>query len=168
MARRSLILSIVLLLLLLQAAGCAPVISRSVLDSVEPGVTFSDIVKAPAEREGAMVVFGGRVIGVENLQDVSLLEVLEYPLGRNLRPLPGRASGGRFLARFHGFMDPLVYRGRLITVAGTLREPITRSLGKAEYRYPLIDAKESYRWRIGLEPGPAISIGIGLGFSTGD
>jgi outer membrane lipoprotein len=168
MARRSFISSIVVLLLLLATTGCAPVISRSVLDSLEPGITFEDIMKAPAAREGAMVLLGGRVLGVENLPDVTLVEVLEYPLGRNLRPLPSRASGGRFLVRYRGFLDPLVYTGRLITVAGTLREPIMRPLGKRSYVYPVLDVMELYRWRIGQEAVPAISIGIGLGFSTGD
>ncbi len=168
MARRSFISSIVVLLLLLVVAGCAPVISRSVLDSVVPGITFEDIMKAPAAREGAVVLLGGRVVGVENLPDITLVEVLEYPLGRNLKPLTSRASGGRFLARYRGFLDPLVYTGRLITVAGTLREPVTRPLGKMAYVYPVLDVMEIYRWRMDREAVPAISIGIGLGFSTGD
>ncbi len=168
MTSRARIFSIVLLLLLFAGAGCAPVISRSVLDSVNTDISFEEIIKEPAAMEGAMVLLGGRVVGVENLPEATLVEVLEYPLGRNLRPLTAGASGGRFLARSRGFLDPLVYMGRLVTVAGTLRQPVVRPLGKRSYVYPVVDVMELYRWRMGADAGPSVSIGIGLGFSAGD
>ncbi len=148
-------------------AGCAPVISRPVQESANKDLSFGQILKAPATYRGEVVLLGGRVIGVENLADTTLVEVLEYPLGRRLRPLADKASEGRFLARFKGFVDPLVYRGRLITLAGRLSEPLTRPLGGTTYTYPILDVSEHYLWRSGADKAPAISIGIGLGISGG-
>ncbi len=165
--RPLLISSILFFVVILMMAGCAPVISRSTLDSVEKNLTFSEIIRDPAGHRGAMVLLGGKVIGVENMAETSLIEVLEFPLARNLKPVLKKESEGRFMALFKGFIDPLVYRGRLITVAGELREPLTRPLDRAAYTYPVVDVRERYLWRFGRDNTPAISIGIGLGFSSG-
>jgi len=158
---------IILILIILLLAGCAPVISPRTLRDVDRDIKFTDIKKDPSRHKGAMTLLGGRVIGVSNQKETTLVEVLQFPLSRKLKPRTNKGSEGRFLIRFKGFLDPLVYKGKLITVAGPLTEPVTRPLGKAVYTYPVIESRESYLWRFGEDRRPPVSIGIGLGISGG-
>jgi len=159
--------SLPLILTFLLLAGCSAVISKSALKDVVRGIKFADIKKDPSGLKGRSVLLGGRVIGVENLKDTSLIEVLQFPLSRNMKPKTGKKSEGRFLIRNKGFIDPLVYKGRLITVTGPLAGAITRPLNKTNYTYPVIESEEFYLWRFEEKRGSPISIGIGFGLSGG-
>ncbi len=153
--------------LFLLITGCAPVISRPVLNEVDRAITFEEIKKDPSTAHKGLVLLGGKVINVTNTKDGTLVEVLQSPLRRNLKPLPENKSRGRFLIRFKGFIDPLVYMDKLITVAGVQEAPITRPINKRDYTYPVIEAKEDYLWRMGNDNSPPVSFGIGLGLSGG-
>jgi len=159
--------AILLILTILIFAGCAPVISDTALKDVDRGLTFAEIIKNPSQYKGSAVLLGGRVIGVSNRENITIAEVLQFPLSRRMRPRTRKGSKGRFILRVNGFLDPLVYKGRLITTAGTLGAPMTRPLGKATYTYPVIEARELHLWRFRGERSSPISIGIGLGISGG-
>jgi len=161
--RSPMLLALIILLL----TGCAPVISRSTLKDVNREIAFADIIKNPSAFKGNSVILGGRVILLSNGKDTTLIEVLQFPLSHSMKPLSRKGSGGRFIISAHGFLDPLVYRGKLITVAGALEAPITKDLGKAEYTYPLIKSRELHLWKYGADRASPISIGIGLGISGG-
>jgi len=154
---------ILLILIILLLAGCATVISEPVLKDVDKTLKFTDIKKDPSAHKGSLALLGGRVIGVSNESNSTLIEVLQFPLSSRMKPRFSKDSEGRFLIRIKGFIDPLVYKGRLITVVGAIVEPITRPLDKTEYRYPVIESRESYLWNFADERGLPISFGIGLG-----
>ncbi|HLC17955.1 MAG TPA: Slp family lipoprotein [Thermodesulfobacteriota bacterium] len=143
--------------------GCAPVISKAALEGADRGLGFSELSKEPSLHTDKTVVLGGTVIGVENLEDRTVVEVMEAPLTARLKPVTGDESAGRFLVEFEGFRDPVIYRGRLITVAGTVKGVEERTLGKMPYRYPVIRPVEHYLWRRGEETGPRLGIGLGIG-----
>jgi len=159
--------AILLVLAILIFAGCAPVISDTALKDVDRGLAFAKIIKNPSQYKGAAVLLGGRVINVSNKKNITLAEVLQFPLSRRMRPRTRKGSKGRFIFRVKGFLDPLVYKGRLITIAGTLGTPITKSLGKAKYTYPVIETRELHLWKFRDERSSPLSIGIGLGISGG-
>ncbi len=50
-------------------SGCAPVISKGVLDTADRSITFAAILKDPAAYTGRTVVVGGVIIDAENLKD---------------------------------------------------------------------------------------------------
>jgi len=156
-----------LLLIILFTAGCAPVISEPTLNKVDTSLTFAEIKKDPSAHVKAVALLGGRVIKVTNIKDGTLVEVLQSPLRRNMKPLPEKRSEGRFIIRFKGFIDPLVYMDKLITVAGPLAAPITKPINKTDYTYPVIEAGEHYLWQMGHDNTPPVSFGIGLGLSGG-
>ncbi|MFQ5479932.1 MAG: Slp family lipoprotein [Thermodesulfobacteriota bacterium] len=156
-----------LLILFILISGCAPVISRPVLNEVDKRLTFAEIKKDPSAHGKAIALLGGKVIKVTNIKDGTLVEVLQSPLARNLKPLPEKRSEGRFLIHFKGFIDPLVYMDKLITVAGQLTDPLTRPINRRDYTYPVIKVKEHYLWRMGHDNSPPVSFGIGLGLSGG-
>jgi len=159
--------AIFLILTILIFAGCAPVISDSAIKDVDRGLTFTEIIKNPSQHKGTAALLGGRVIGVSNRENITLVEVLQFPLSRRMRPRTRKGSKGRFIFRVKGFLDPLVYKGRLITIAGILDEPMTRPLGKAKYTYPVIESREFHLWKYRGESSSPITIGIGLGISGG-
>ncbi len=156
-----------LILIILLLAGCAPVISKTTQRQVDRSLTFEEILKNPSTHRGAGALLGGQVIGVTNSEKISLVEVLQFPLSRRMKPRPYKDSKGRFLISVKGFLDPLVYRGKLVTAAGPLGAPVTRDLGKARYTYPLIKSRELHLWRFGADKRSPVSIGIGLGISGG-
>lgn len=156
-----------ILILIILIAGCAPVISRPTLKGIDRTITFRDIKKDPAAYQNENVLLGGKIIKVINKKNESLALVLQSPLRRNLKPLPENKSEGRFIIRFSDFIDPLVYRGKLITVTGVVGAPITRPLNSTTYTYPVIEAGEFYLWKMGQNNSPPVSFGIGFGFSSG-
>jgi len=158
---------ILLILAILIFAGCAPVISNTALKGVDRGLTFAEIIKNPSRHKGAEVLLGGRIIRVSNRENITIAEVLQFSLSRRMRPRTRKGSKGRFILRVNGFLDPLVYKGRLITIAGTLGAPMTRPLGKTKYTYPVIESREFHLWKFRVERSSPISIGIGLGISGG-
>lgn len=154
---------------LLMASGCGPVISENVLKTVERDIEFKSVVDDPASFEGRSVVFGGTIIKVENLEGATVMEVVQEGMNSQLKPVDKGASEGRFLVKFKRFMDPAIFSaGKRITIAGVVIGTETRPLGKANYRYPVIEPKEHYLWEpsdYDRDGWPRIGIGIGLGYT---
>ncbi|VFS73355.1 Outer membrane protein slp precursor [Kluyvera cryocrescens] len=81
------------------------------------------VMSAPQLYVGQESRFGGTVVGIENQQGHTRLEIATVPLDSGARPTLGEASRGRIYADVNGFLDPVDYRGQLVTV-------VARSLGR--------------------------------------
>ena len=148
-------------LFILILSGCAPVMSKDVLAKVDRGIIFRDIINDPEQFTGRTVLVGGSIVNVENFKEQTILEVLQQPLNRSLRPVNAENSLGRFLVIFPGFRDPVVYSpGKLITVVGVVKGAEVRNLGQMPYTYPVISPQDHYLW--GPYRGTGISIGLGV------
>ncbi len=163
--RRTVVRYTLLLLCLAFVAGCGPVLSDGTLKQVDREVSFVQVIKDPASFTGRKVVFGGAILGVENLADRTVVEVLEEGMNSQLKPVDPDKSAGRFLVSYDGFKDPAIYMpGKLITVAGTITGAEKRKLGKGSYTYPVIKPIETYLWReTNYSDEPRIGIGVGIG-----
>ncbi len=127
-------------------AACASQVPRAVS---EPPPHSPSIAEARANQgpAGAQVRWGGTIAKVENRKTETWIEIVERPLDDNGRPRQVDQSGGRFLARADGFLDPAIYStGRQVTVAGTLQEVITRPIGDYTYTFPVVKAATLYLW----------------------
>ncbi len=156
-------------LILMVTAACASVISKKVLDEVDPSVGFVEILADPDAYLGRGVLLGGYVIETRNLPGKTLILVLQSPLGYRKEPAAESSSKGRFIVSVPGFIDPAIYRpGRKVTVAGTISGKDVRPLGEVEYTYPVITKKEIYIWpeerSVLSEPRVRFGVGIGIGF----
>jgi outer membrane lipoprotein len=135
------------LLLLLALAGCASDIPRPIREAPPGDLRPAQALAEAETRQGTAVRWGGAVASVENRSDETWLEIVEHPLYSDGRPRRTDRSDGRFLARVPGFLDPALYaRQRFVTVAGTLEEPVTRTIGAYPYRYPVVRATGHYLW----------------------
>lgn len=156
---------ILFFILLFFISGCAPVLSKKTLETVDRKVKFSDLVKDPEKYKGTKVLLGGTIVGLDTTENKTEIEVLQEPLNYQLKPTNTEESEGRFIAVFDGFKDPAIYsKNRRITVAGVFKGIEKRKLGKMEYGYPLVEPAEYYLWSIPYEREPALGIGVGVGF----
>lgn len=132
--------------------GCATT-SVDLIREVPPGDPQLQEVRANLEKfTGREVRWGGSIAGVENRANETWIEIVARPLDSYGRPQSGDESLGRFIAEVKGFRDPAVYaQGRLITVAGTVRSALTRSIGQYPYTYVIVDAKVIKLWE---QPNP--------------
>lgn len=127
-------------------AGCASNVPKSISEPL-PGPSAAEARVQPSAHIGAHVRWGGTIAKVENHATDTWMEVVERALGPDGRPRQEDRSGGRFLARIPGFLDPAVYaNGRQITVSGVIAEPVTRLIGEFPYTFPAVQVEEHYLW----------------------
>lgn len=134
-----------LALLLFGLAGCAT--TPEPLRDVPEGFPSPDAVRADPERYAEETVrWGGRIVDIENAAGETRMMVLARTLDGRGRPGDGD-GGGRFLARFDGFLDPAEYGpGREVTVVGEVAGVATREVGEYPYRYPVVAARRHVLW----------------------
>ena len=143
-----------LVLATMVTTGCASRASNpATADSQEAisatdGPTVESVIKQPGVHQKSNVRWGGTVVGVENREDDTWIEVVDRPLDEHGRPVESRLSHGRFLAVVPEFLDPVDYRiGRVITVSGTLDGSDTRQIGGADFDYPKVIVADHQLWQ---------------------
>jgi outer membrane lipoprotein len=131
-------------ILLLSACSNLP---PAIRDAPLFDISYSQASQDISHYKDAPVRWGGIVIDVENEQNFSLVQVLYYPLNSYGRPQLDKANEGRFLIKSPEFLDPTVYtKDTEITVAGTLKADIKRTIGNKTLRLPLISATVIHLW----------------------
>jgi outer membrane lipoprotein len=151
--------------ILISCLSCTPAISSGVRSQVTPNVSFADVAQHPAAHIGTVIIAAGTIIEAKNLQEGTLLEILQYPTTSRGRPQLGKPSEGRFLVLAPGYLETAIYRpGRQITVAGEVSGLRELPLGESTYRYPVLAPRELHLWSEG-NSGPRIGFGFGFGFS---
>lgn len=129
--------------LFLILGGCAHVMSEAGLAITDRSITYADIKKNPEALVGKNVMVGGIIAGTRSSGDVMQLEVAQLELLPNGVPDEASTSAGRFLAVSGELLDPLFYRpGTLVTIIGEIKGQMVQKLEGADYRYPLVSAKE--------------------------
>jgi outer membrane lipoprotein len=108
-----------------------------------------DAVRSNFERyKGQYVRWGGTIIGVENNESDSWIEIVGKQLNSYGKPKYSDHSLGRFLVRVEGFVDPAIYKtDRVLTVYGVVESRVVRQIDEHPYTYTLIEAEKHYLWR---------------------
>ena len=146
-------LSIVGLLSSLLIAGCA-VMSQPIRDQAIPQLPFNALVDHVAQYTGQMVILGGYVVSVENLEKQTRIVALQAPLGVGEQPKAKDLSQGRLILICNGFLDPEIYtKDRRITVGGRILGSSVQD-AHAPYPYLKIAVQEMHLWPL-PEPVPA-------------
>ena len=133
--------------------GCASPTPELVRTPIPGAPEIQRVRQDIAAFAGSRVRWGGTIAAVENQPNESLVEVVARPLERDGRPRVTDATGGRFLARVAGFLDPAIYsEGRQFTVTGVVDGAVSRPIGEYPYQYPVVRAEAHYLW----EPEPVL------------
>ena len=135
-----------ILLLIMLAVACSP-FSKEAMRQVNVVKPFGEIYKTPDYYLNNTVLWGGVIIETTNKKDETLIKVIQTELDMAKRPQELDISGGRFLIRYQGFLDPAIYeKGREITIIGEIVGKEVIPLGEVQYTYPVILSKETYLW----------------------
>ncbi|MBI5491507.1 MAG: Slp family lipoprotein [Deltaproteobacteria bacterium] len=128
---------ILVLAALVVFAGCS-VMPKTILKEVDRDITLDMVRSRPEQFVGKRVLWGGKILGTDNLEEHTEIEVLESSLGYDDTPANG-TSKGRFIIQSKQFLDSNIYKAnKRITVAGTIKGVEVRKIGKSDYRYPII------------------------------
>ncbi len=150
-------------LLLLSACASGPSLDTS---QVDRSITPRSAVAELAANRGKRVVWGGVILSTTNLEKLTRVEVLAYPLDSDQRPQRERDPLGRFLLERQGFLEPATYaQGRLLSVVGTLVRTEDGKVGDSAYLYPVVEADQLHLWSKDSDynKGSNVHFGIGVG-----
>ena len=137
------------------------------MGSTSPDLMIEELLKEPESHLGKRVIIGGTVIQTlarevegKKMTDV---EVLEVPLERDTRPGSIDSTRGRFILRYEGFRDPIIYaQGKEITAVAEVGGTVSGTVNGGEYLYPLLIAVEDKVWKERGSRSPSFSIGVGF------
>lgn len=139
----------------LTAVGCAHHISDTMRREADRTLSFAQLRADPEAFRDHTVILGGEILRCDNMQEGTLLEILQKPLDGYEKPQLTDLTEGRFMARCADYLDPAVYkRGREITIAGRVLGARKGRIGEGEYTYPLISCLEVYLWPETVRPLP--------------
>lgn len=136
-----------LMLLAALLGACASNIPQPIREAPPSSPSVEAVVGHVQEYAGTKVRWGGSIAAVDNQASQTVLEIVSRPLGAYGRPTDSGESRGRFLARYNGFLDPMVYaKDRLVTVVGTIDGEEPRAIGKFTYPFPVVRVENIHLW----------------------
>ena len=146
-------------------AGCSTVISNQALRLVDRGISYSELRQDPDRYIGRHLLLAGGIAGVRNTSEGGELELAQFATDENGMITDTANSGGRFIARSPGFLDPVVYRtGLMVSLVGEVQGKKNMLLGDIVYTYPILALREIHLWKPEEFPRPpTFHFGIGIG-----
>ena len=131
-------------LLLVLIAGCVSVKFEGAESPLE--LTPEQVIAAGGD-PSAKVVWGGRIVAIENLPDGTEIEVLAVPLTGGNVPKLNHGTQGRFVAFYPGFLEPLDYApGRFVSLAGQLDGLVDGWVGEQPMQFPMVQTSQVHLW----------------------
>lgn len=140
---------------MLALCACATAVPEAIREPAPGNITVAQAQQGGQRLVGSRVRWGGTIAGVENRAAETWLEIVDRPLDSNGRPRETDQTGGRFLARVAGFLDPAIYaKGRDVTVAGVLAAPVERTIGEYPYAFPVVKSQQLQLWPLAVPQPP--------------
>lgn len=150
------------MMMLLSACAAAPPFSADLLYGVNRSLLPEQAVKENVR--DAEVMWGGVIVNAVNSSDHTDFSVLFYPLDRAQRPDRGQTAGSRFIVRYPGYLETMVYApGREITALGKLQGVEEGKIGDAPYRFAVLRADRLHLWPVGDDSRVRFGVGVGIG-----
>ncbi len=139
--------TLLIVALIALCSACASDPASSISLAVVDDVSLAQVRANIDAYQGSTVRWGGVVAEVENKADTTWVFLVQQELRDDAKPITDSASDGRFVARFTGFVDPVVYKvGRPLTVVGRIDGSVQRAIGEFEYRFPIVAVLDSHLW----------------------
>ncbi|WP_410707146.1 Slp/YeaY family lipoprotein [Citrobacter amalonaticus] len=132
----------------LMLSGCVTVPEAIKGSSPTPQDDLVRVMNAPQLYVGQEARFGGKVVEIQNQQGKTRLEIATVPLDSGARPILGEPSRGSIYANVNGFLDPVDFRGQLVTVVGPITGTVEGKVGSTPYKFMTMDVTGYKRWRL--------------------
>lgn len=129
-------------------SGCVTVPDAIKGTSATPQQNLVQVMSAPELYVGQEARFGGRVVNIDNQQGKTRLEIATVSLDEGARPQLGEPSKGRIYADVNGFLDPVDFRGQLVTVVGPITGAVEGKVGETPYKFMLMQVNGYKRWHV--------------------
>jgi outer membrane lipoprotein len=153
---------IVLILVLLSGCAVAPPFSDEMIKGVNGSLIPEQVVKENIH--DVEVMWGGVIVNATNTSDHTDFAVLFYPLDSSQRPDRDKPAKNRFIVRYPGYLETMVYApGREITVLGKIDGIEDGKIGDAPYRFPILKANNIHLWSIDDDSRVHFGVGVGIG-----
>lgn len=137
-------------LMLLVLASCAPVLKQEYLDRGSTDFSFPEVFNNPDAFRGRLFILGGRIIDTQITDEGTMIEAAYIPVDAEGRLQDSERVPGRFIAflpRKQGILSPERYsKGERVTIAGEFIELEPRTRGEVEYIHPLFEIKDIHLW----------------------
>ena len=132
----------------LSACATTPPFPEETLHTINRELTPEQAVKE--QPRDVQVLWGGLIIKAANTADHTDLTVLFYPLDNSQRPDLDRKPLSRFIVRYPGYLEIVVYApGREVTVLGSLQGVEEGKVGDALYSFPVVKTDKVHLWPAG-------------------
>lgn len=143
-------------------AGCASRYPEPIRTDATDLLRFEQAQRQSEQVTGSTARWGGVIASVENRDQGTRIEVVNFPLNNFGRPLASDRSDGRFVVYLDRFVDPEIYqRGRMITALGQFSGTEQGQIGDFNYYYPVLQASGVELWRQQNRPQTMIHLGYG-------
>ncbi|POP44851.1 hypothetical protein CHU32_13235 [Superficieibacter electus] len=129
-------------------SGCVTIPDAIKGSSPTPQQDLVRVMNAPQLYVGQEARFGGKVVGIENQQGKTRLEIATVSLDDGARPVLGEPSRGRIYADVSGFLDPVDFRNQLVTVVGPITGTAEGKVGNTPYTFMVMQVNGYKRWRV--------------------
>ena len=127
--------------------ACMHPISEEAREQVVPQTTFAMVSENPSAFLDQQLLLGGVIVAAENIDEGTVLEIIEWRLNRWGEPAYLGDDVRRFLVKSKQSLDPTIYEpGVLVTLAGVVLGQETRLLDEHDYTYPVFELNEIYPW----------------------
>ena len=106
---------------------------------VDRSITPSSAINKNNATLGKSVIWGGTILDIRNLKDITQIEILAYPLSSSHRPLLEKKPSGRFIIKQTGYLEASNYAaGKQLSVLGKISGQQSGKIGESSYTYPVI------------------------------
>ena len=151
-----------MMVLLLGACASQPPFSPDMLQGVDVNFAPRDALR-DSGRE-VKVMWGGMVVDAANFADHTDFTILSYPLDKEQQPDLDKAPGPRFIARYPGYVETMIYQpNRVVTVVGTFQDLEEGKIGQAKYQFPVVKTAKIFLWPADNTNSSRVRFGFGLG-----
>ena len=137
-----------MLLVMLWLTGCSNIPEQIQLADDTNLLSYQDAASKSEQVSGQIARWGGVIAKIENKPEITVLEIVYYPLRGYGRPVSRDESIGRFRVNVNGFMDPMVYNvGRSVTFTGEFTGLEEGLVGEHKYVFPTLQSSGYHLWR---------------------
>jgi outer membrane lipoprotein len=138
----------IMLLVILWLTGCSNIPEQIQLAEDTNLLSYQDAASKSELVSGQTARWGGVIAKIENKPEMTVIEMVYYPLKSYGRPVSRDESIGRFRVYVNGFMDPMVYNVVLsVTFTGEFSGLEEGLVGEHKYVFPTIQSSGYHLWQ---------------------